>query len=263
MAEVSQAAEESISPDIVGRALTARLATVAALSDAESAFLADCAIAPRRLARGEDVFVEGDVQSNIYLCLKGLGARYRILADGQRQIVDFILPGTLFGSDIDEAGKRLISAEALQDIDVAVVDDGILQRIARHQPGLAARFAIALSDENVRLLERVISLGRRDAEQRLGYLLLELNERLTSGDKDLVVKLPVPQQEIADYLGLTSVHVSRTLHKMHDDGLIAIEDSLITIRQPDTLAELAEFDPHQVNVSTIPEPLRRALLDCN
>jgi len=80
---------------------------------------------------------------------------------------------------------------------------------------------------------------------------------------NLVVKLPVPQQEIADYLGLTSVHVSRTLHKMHDDGLIAIEDSLITICQPDTLAELAEFDRQQVHVSTIPEPLRRALLDCN
>lgn len=261
MAEAPEPTEDPFSIDEARRALIARLSTVAKLSDAEAAFLEDCAIAPRHLARGEDVFVEGDVPSHIFLCLRGFAARYRILADGQRQIVDFVLPGTLFGSDTDEAGKRLISAEALQDLTVAVIGDSVMHGIARHQPGLAARIAIALSDENVRLLERVISLGRRDAEQRLGYLLLELNERLTSGDKYLVVKLPVPQQEIADYLGLTSVHVSRTLNKMRDDGLVEIDDSQVTILRPDRLADLAEFDPQQLNVSTIPEPLRRALLD--
>ncbi|MDX1401756.1 MAG: Crp/Fnr family transcriptional regulator [Kiloniellales bacterium] len=246
------------------RVVAWRLSLVAELTQEETAFLQNCDIAVRSFSEGEDVFVEGDTQSNIYVCLEGWGARYRVLIEGQRQVVDFILPGSIFGAQVDEYGQHSISAGALNNMTLAVVSETCLRQIAKDYANVASRIAIALADESVRLLERVISLGRRDAEQRLGHLLLELNERLEAfGEaQEMTVRLPVSQKEVADFLGLTSVHVSRTLGQMRDKGLIDYDNEYVTIRKGEELAELSEYESEQVNTSAIPLQLQRVLLNC-
>lgn len=264
------ASEESrkvrVSKEDAWRAVARRLSLVAELTREETNFLRDCGIAVQKVNRGSDIFVEGESQANILLCLQGWGARYRILADGRRQIVDFILPGSLFGSHVDQDDKHAISAESLhEEMYLAVIGDACIRRIAEHHVNIASRIVIALADESVRLLERVVSLGRRDARQRLGHFLLELNERLKDIEtsRGVVVGVPIPQTEVADFLGLTSVHVSRTLNQMRDEEFIDYDDEFVTILRPAELAELCEFERQQVLSSAIPRQLCLALLNCD
>ncbi len=245
--------------------LTHCLAAIADLNDSERSFLQNCDIEGRYYQRGDTVFSEGADHTGLFLCVSGWGARFRLLEDGQRQIVDFIMPGSMFGAQVDKEGRHTVSADALHDLSLAVINELVLREIADKVPSIASRIAIALQDESSRLLERIVSLGRRDAQQRLGHFLLELNERQSaiSGIEQSAIRLPIPQQEVADFLGLTSVHVSRTLGQMRDEGLIDYDDREITIMNPDRLAEICEFETHQVNALGIPQSLRRALLACD
>ena len=148
------------------------------------------------------------------------------------------------------------------DLDTVILPLDFLGVMAREQPRLALAFTLALSEESSRLAERVVSLGRRDAEQRLGHFFLELRHRLApQGEADMTdVRVPVPQREVADFLGLTPVHVSRTMRRMQDEGIIDYDDEYVEIIDPDSLAVDCDFDAARLSASPIPEPIRAALL---
>jgi len=247
------------------RAIAARLSSIDELSSDQEQALANAPIRVVNFERGDDVFVEGDSQTSVYFCSTGWGARYKILVEGKRQIIDFLLPGTFFGSFSDEDGRHTISARAIDKFEIAVIDDAVIHELGDHSQAILSRIALALTEEETRLRERVVSLGRRTAEQRIGHLLLELHHRLSKshptptreGD---VIRFPVPQLEIADLLGLTSVHVSRTMRSMSERGLIDYNDDQFAIQQIDELMEISDFNPGDASPLVLPDTLRQALL---
>lgn len=258
--------ENDIDQEGAWREIAGRLSLIDPLSSEQQTVLKECEIPTRSFSRNEDIFVAGDRQSSLYYCRSGWGARYKVLMDGQRQIIDFVLPGSFFGSHVDDDGQHAVSAKALDNLNLAVINDRAISHIADNNLSILSRIVIALAEEDTRLRERVVSLGRRNAEQRLAHLLLDLDERLampnqTPGGE--IIHLPIPQQEIADFLGLTSVHVSRTMRAMSNKGLIEYDGNCFAIRRPDELAEIAEFEPVHATPVAIPDLLRRALLMCD
>lgn len=243
-------------------AVAQRLSIIVDLDEDEMAQLAEVSIPARTYTPGQNVFEEGESQDAVYLCMDGWGARYRILPDGQRQVVDLILPGSLFGATSNPYGEYIHSAEALKDLSVAVINTDALRALSGSSPRVAGALAICLGEEATRLSERVVTLGRRDAFERLAHFFLEVRHRLHwRKSEDVVhVRVPIPQQEMADFLGLTSVHVSRTMRKMADQGVIAYDDEYVDILDDAALMEACDFDAERLEASLIPDPVRKALL---
>ena len=181
--------------------------------------------------RDREIFGEGEAAKNIYKVISGAVRVFRILSDGRRQILQFCLPGDVFG--IELAAEHGSNAESIGDSLILVArrshvlgDDGPLT------PSL---WRLAMSDLR-RSQDQVLNLGRRSASERLASFLGEMAERL--GDDD-TVELPMSRQDIADYLGLTIETVSRTLTQFRALGLITIRDCrTIIIERPSAMTEL-------------------------
>lgn len=261
MTETTECTEAS--PTAPWLAVASRLSSLLTVSDQEKTLLAGLDISDRQFPQKSIVFEEGKEQSSLYICIRGWGARYRLLPDGQRQIIDLILPGTLFGATHNGDGEHTTSAEALMDMTIADLDAQAMRSLSKQAPRLASALALCLTEESAHLSERVVSLGRRDAFERLAHFLLEVYYRQSPDDDSSrpTAHIPIPQQEMADFLGLTNVHVSRTMRKMADKGLIAYDDDDVTIRDKQALAECCDFDPARLRASPIPEPIRNALLN--
>jgi CRP-like cAMP-binding protein len=180
-----------------------------------------------------------------WILLSGWCARVRPVSSSERHIVNFLLPGDTIGvGSARWAGDRLpvvaltpaIAAEAR-------ALNAIVRLGAREHTGLAEACARAAWREQVYCLNAMTRLGQQSAHQRIAHLLLELHARLESvglaGRNGF--QAPVTQAVLAQALGLSLVHLSRTLRQMRREGVIAFEPGRIEILRPDTLIEAAGF----------------------
>jgi len=117
-------------------------------------------------------------------------------------------------------------------------------RTISREPHLATSFWWASIQEEAILREQIIRVGRRSAKERVAHLLLELNRRVAAIDGELkdFLSLPIPQTLIADALGLSVVHISRTMSKLKYDGMIETTSEGVRILQRDQLIKLSDFD---------------------
>lgn len=180
------------------------------------------------------------------LVLAGWGAMVRGFHDGRRQILTVILPGDVIAwGDEDDRGA-VTQFVAITDMAVCrapVPQDG--------DDGLARAYARSAALLNGQLLRQVARLGRLSAQDRLIDWLLDLNDRLAlAGLADNGgFPLPLTQEMIADVLGLTSVHVNRTLQSLRKEGLVERSAGRIRLADPARLARLVDYTPALPRVS--------------
>ena len=175
--------------------------------------------------RNAEIFGEGERARNIYKVVSGAVRTCKLTSDGRRQIGDFYLPGDTFGLASDELHE--FSAEAIGDCVVRVIRrSAFLGRAALTESAGAELWMRALL-ELQRAQHHILLLGRKNAQERIAAFLIDMMDRLSRrGDLDL----PMPRQDIADYLGLTIETVSRTLTQLERDGFIAISRRRIVFR---------------------------------
>jgi CRP/FNR family nitrogen fixation transcriptional regulator len=170
-----------------------------------------------KFARNEEVFGEGEPADNIYRVVSGAVRICKLMSDGRRQIGAFYLPGDLFGLESDEAHD--FSAEAIGDCTLrAVKHKHILSEASLH-PRMVNQLWSQTMAHLQRAQQHILLLGRKNAQERIAAFLLDMAARLSRSGE---MELPMPRQDIADYLGLTIETVSRTLTQLERDGLIAI-----------------------------------------
>lgn len=156
------------------------------------------------------------------LITRGWVARGGLLADGRRQIVDLHLPGDLL-TTTDDAGAD-VTVWALTE--ASTVDASRLWRLVEDalppDSVLAPTWRRVRDAERTRLIHQIIRLGRLNAYERTSHLFLELHDRqLRAGLTQAgAVQLPITQDALADNLGLSAVHMNRTLQQLRRDGLI-------------------------------------------
>jgi CRP-like cAMP-binding protein len=179
------------------------------------------------------------------LLLDGLFCRYKDLRDGSRQISELHVPGD-FADLHSFTLKRLDhSILTLTRCKIAVAPhERILAAITEH-PHLARVFWLTTNMDAALHREWVLSLGRRTALSRTAHLLCELQERLAVvGLADETgYALNLTQTDLAECLGLTAVHVNRTLKELRERGLVEFRNRRVTIRDLPGLRRVAEFDP--------------------
>lgn len=206
--------------------------------------------------RAADEIAFGD--GGLYLVVEGLLASIRWLARGRRQVAALYIPGDLCGLD------RLVTPRS--GWDVCASCDTLALNFSRHAVLEIAQehpaIARALWQETVvqagMTAEWLVSLGRRDARTRLAHLLCEMGMRLEAaglGTRQRF-RLDAAQLLLADVLGLTPVHVSRTLHDLRSEGLAVVRGRNVEVPDWSRLARVAEFDSAYLR----PEPAATSLL---
>lgn len=194
--------------------------------------------------RGASVLVEGSHSAHLYTILSGWGFRYKLLPDGRRQILNYVMPGDLVGLQGSVMGEMQHSVEALSPMLLCVFERGDLNDLYRNHPGLAYDITWLASREERMLDENLLSVGRRTAIERCAYLIGFIGMRAKSvglnGDKP--VRIPITQQHIADTLGLSLVHTNKTIRKLADRGLIAWRDGGCEIIEMDGLSSIAGWE---------------------
>jgi CRP/FNR family nitrogen fixation transcriptional regulator len=180
--------------------------------------------ATRVLARGEELFAEGDDAECFYKVVSGTIRSYKLLSDGRRQIDAFHLPGDMFGL---EAGREhRFSAEAVDGATVLAFRRSRLDDLRHADPGFDDEVMSSMIRNLERAQDHMLLLGRKTAQEKIATFLLDLADRL---DKDDRFELPMQRSDIADHLGLTIETVSRTLTQLAREGLIGLASSSRTV----------------------------------
>jgi len=170
--------------------------------------------AARSFARDQEIFGEGEPADCFYKVVSGVTRSFRVLADGRRQIGQFHLPGDVFGVEADN--RRRVSCEAVNEATLIVARRANLMTGDKGEAAQLWRLAMS---ELERAQDHILTLGRRNACERLATFLMDFADRRGVGDS---VELPMSRQDIADHLGLTIETVSRTFSQFQADGLIEI-----------------------------------------
>ncbi|MGF7153304.1 Crp/Fnr family transcriptional regulator [Novosphingobium gossypii] len=197
----------------------------------------------RQVISRKEIEREGTPVKYPRLLLRGWAARVRQLADGRRQLLSFVLPGDLIGLCAQPRPLAVTTVIALSDVAWCIAPS----------PGISAQladaYATGLALEEAYRLAQICRLGRLNAQERMGDLLLELLERLSLAGlaDENGFDLPLTQEMLADALGLTPVHINRTLQQMRRAGDIDWKGGRLTIHDPATLAAKVGREPVRVS----------------
>jgi CRP-like cAMP-binding protein len=198
----------------------------------------------KHIRKNKDIVVAGNHYEALFVNHDGWLFRYKILHNGDRQILDFILPGQIFGLQACLFKASLYSVATITEASLSSIPLDAIDRVFERTPTLAKALFWSALCESAIVSEHLINTGRRSAYERVSHLLLELFVRLKSAGltDDMSFKMPLTQELIGSALGLTTVHVNRTLRSLREDKLIAIDGMCVTILDFDALSLLSDFD---------------------
>ena len=194
--------------------------------------------------KGATVLVEGSHSAHLYTVLSGWAFRYKLLSDGRRQILNYLMPGDLIGLQGSVMGEMQHSVEALSPMLLCVFEREYLHELYRNHPGLAYDITWIASREERMLDENLLSIGRRSAIERAAYLIAFIGSRakVVGLNGKSPVQIPITQQHVADTLGLSLVHTNKTIRKLMDRKLIVWRDGGCEVVDNEGLQTLARWE---------------------
>lgn len=195
-------------------------------------------------AAKQDFAEEGQVCDQLHVLVSGWGARFLTAPSGVRQLVTVGLPGDLLDLDRLYRAGSCYGLTALTDCRYVEVDRRRLHEAARDDPELAQALGAQLAADNARLVEGSTRFGLRNAPERLAHFLCEMIVRLRCIEADEEgLRFPITQEQLAAILGLSAVHVNRTLQDLRAAELVEWRCQRLKILDWDRLSRLAAFDP--------------------
>lgn len=196
--------------------------------------------APRRaLGAGEGIFGADDPQPKIWLLASGVAGDVRVLADGRRQVLSLRLPGDVLQGDAQEA---VVALSPVEVVDAHPLIRALGDRSPEHQP-LRQAWVAAARLEQALIRDHVVRLGCLSAHERMAHFLMETHDRLSQVGLAAAASLhlPIKQDVIADLMGLSVVHVSRTMQVLKRDGLAHARSGYVALPDKQRLAEVSGY----------------------
>jgi CRP-like cAMP-binding protein len=198
----------------------------------------------RRVGAGAHLVRDGDRPDFCCVLLSGFAYRHKITGEGGRQVIAIHMEG-----DFVDLQNTLLpvsdhNVQMLTDGDVAYVPRDAVRELALARPAIGvALWTDTLIDGSI-FREWVVNVGRRDARSRIAHILCEFSLRLEAAGlaKDHRYELPMTQEQLADAVGLTSVHVNRVLRQLAEEGLISRERRSIVIEDWSRMREAGDFN---------------------
>lgn len=199
----------------------------------------------RRLGPREDVIRDGDRPRHVNLILEGWACRYKQLEDGRRQVISIFLPGDMCDPHVFVLRNMDHSLGTLTSCVLAEVPEASIRELTVESRRLEEAFWWEMLVSAAIQREWTVSLGQRLATERLGHLFCELFMRLdavglTNGTS---CDFPITQADLGDAMGLSTVHINRTLKELRAAGLIRLRGRQLTIPDFAALRAASLFDP--------------------
>jgi len=215
-----------------------RLEGLSPLAPDELALLRDAESSTRMVSAHREIVREGQRVLSGSIILSGWACRVRILADGRRQILGLLLPGDLLGICRHHNPVTATSVTALTNVVL-----GRAPRPPDPTSGLAEAYARSGVLEEAYLYRQIARLGRFSAYERIIDFLLEVRDRLAMAGLADTDRFPLPmtQEALGDLLGLTSVHVNRTLQVLRREGLVEFTSSMAKLKDVDRLVRIVGY----------------------
>jgi CRP-like cAMP-binding protein len=204
----------------------------------------------RSLSAGQYVVRDGDRADHSCLLLSGFAIRHKIVGDGGRQIIGIHIKGDLVDLQNSVLGTADHNVQALTPIEIAMIPRDAVLEVAAARPMVGlAMWHDTLVDGSVHR-EWTANVGRRDAPTRMAHLLCEFGLRLEAAGlgEHSRYELPMTQEQLADCIGLTPVHVNRTLKVLEADGLIERSKRSVRIVDWQRLAAAGDFSSTYLHI---------------
>jgi CRP-like cAMP-binding protein len=229
------------------------------LSSEEQATVQFFVTMAREVEAQTELISQGEVYRCGYLLHTGWAMRAKTLRNGRRQVLNFILPGDVVGLAAPFVTVADYSVTTLMPANVTEVTFTRFTEIFHTQPRLGAALCWQLAQEEAIIAEHLVNIGRRDAYTRVGHLFAELYWRLDTVGlvQDFTYTMPLTQAILADALGLSFVHVSRTIRRLRQDGLVEVYGPRVVIHDLPALERAVDFEHAYLHVTAAPVWLRR------
>jgi CRP-like cAMP-binding protein len=210
----------------------------------------------REIAANQYLVWDGDRPSNACLLLRGFAFRHKLAGSGARQILSIHMKGDLIDLQNSLLGVADHNVQMFAAGEVALIPIENVRQLAFDRPHIGMAMWYETLVEGSIFREWVLNVGRRDARTRIAHLLCEFALRLEVADlgRQTHYEMPITQEQLADAVALTSVHVNRTLMGLEADGLIKRDKRTIAISDWDKLAVEGDFQPRYLHL----DPPRQA-----
>lgn len=196
----------------------------------------------RRVSAGAELGVFADSEKFLFVVIDGWMFRNAILEDGRRQILDFILPGDFIAGRRQNAAEVSQTVDAITDSVVALIPVSAVAELIAELPLLAMTLLEASQSALYASYENLVDAGRRTSIEAVAHFLMRMEKRATRAigqTENGAVPFPLIQEHIGDAIGLTAVHVCRTLRKLKTAGVIEMGRGWLKITDRRQLAEFA------------------------
>lgn len=202
--------------------------------DEEVRFIQAMKLDHRQLPAGADIIHPGQEDAELYTLFSGWAFRYKSLPDGRRQILNFLLPGDIVGLQASLLSAAQHGIEALTDVELCVFPRKRTYELFARMPALAYELAWLGSREESLIDENLTSVGQRSASERIAALVISLYRRADALGlvADNGFAFPLTRPQLADALGLSLVHTSKTWSRLRRDGMFTLERGRLTVHNP-------------------------------
>lgn len=211
--------------------------------------LAQCNV--RQVRARRDIIREGEQPAYVNLVLDGWAVRHKMLEDGRRQIMAFLIPGDLCDLNIFILKEMDHSISALTDVTIAQLPEEMFEGLDAKYPRIAEALEWDLLVQLAIQREWTINLGQRSAIERIAHLICELFARLKM--VGLCVEgtchIPITQTDLSEATGITPVHVNRVLQELRAERLIEWKGREIHVPDMDVLKRVAMFNDNYLHLS--------------
>lgn len=198
---------------------------------------------------------QGDANTRIFIVASGWSCISRHLSNGSRQIIDTPLKGDIYGFPSFDGGG-INSFSCVSEVALYEIPGQGFRKALDQNASLSALFARMAARQHTITVERLTSVCRRSALERTAHFLLELCERLEGGDAGY--DCPLTQHDLADALGLTQIHVNRTLRELRERELVSFRAGFVEFVNRAKLVKLAGFDRAYLQYSLPPNVQKSA-----
>jgi CRP-like cAMP-binding protein len=221
------------------------------LTDEDRSILQSLSSRTRRVERNRDISAEGERPEDVHLVVDGFACRYKVLPDGRRQIMAFLVPGDFCDLHVAILGEMDHSIGTGAGCTVVDIPRATIENLSACHPRITrALWWATLVDEGT-LREWLVNMGQRGADRQLAHLFCELLVRLQTVGRASANSFvfPITQMDLADTLGLTSVHVNRVLKELRSAGLMTWKGRQVSIPDVEQLKAFSGFDSRYLHLT--------------
>lgn len=219
------------------------------MEEAERETIRSLAVSEKFYAKGASILEEGFTSRSLLFASTGWAISYKSMSNGKRLVSDFPLRGDLLSSG-SVIGKSYRSVAAATDVSTFELAPGDINSLSIGAPRVFMSLLRLVARNFGIATERLASVSRRRPIERTIWLFLEMAHRLTQSGTAVAgsYDFPFTQGDLADALGLTSIHMNRVLGEMRRRNLVTFRNGRVELFNAQALQDMILFDPEYLSL---------------